>query len=191
MAAEKPALVVADAQAWRAWLDANEAESQGVWLILAKKGVTEPTSLTYSQALDEALCSGWIDGQVNKIDDRVYKQSFTPRRRGSSWSARNVGFVARLTEEGRMRPRGLQEVEHAKADGRWERAYEGRAKFPVPEELQAALDRNPKAAATFDSLNGQSRFAILYRLHALKTEVAKTRNIEKFIAKLENGETAF
>lgn len=118
-------LVVRDARAWRQWLDANETASDGVWLLLAKKGATTPTSLSYQQALLEALCSGWIDGQRRARDEATFMQRFTPRRRRSIWSARNVGLVAQLIDEGRMRPRGLAEVDAAKADGRWERAYSG------------------------------------------------------------------
>ena len=191
VAIEKPLLTVADQTAWRSWLDANEDSSDGVWLVLAKGGATTPTSLTYEQALDEALCSGWIDGQANKVDDVSYKQSFTPRRKTSIWSARNVKYIARLAEEGRMRPRGLQEVELAKADGRWEAAYEGSAGIEVPPAFESALNANPRAAAMFAILTSQNRYAILHRLKMLKTEVAKERNILKFVEMLGRGETIY
>jgi uncharacterized protein YdeI (YjbR/CyaY-like superfamily) len=141
--------VVADAAAWRAWLDQHEDDSDGVWLALAKKGTTGPTTLTYAQALDEALCSGWIDGQKRSNDAATFLQRFTPRRRASLWSERNIGLVAALVAEGRMRSRGLAEVDRAKADGRWDRAYAGSATATVPDDLAAALDTAPAAATLF------------------------------------------
>src|SRR5699024_2357029 len=126
--------IVADVTAWRAWLDTHEQQQEGVWLMLAKKGTIEPTTLTYAQALDEALCSGWIDGQKRSFDAATFLQRFTPRRPRSIWSARNVEHVARLQAEGRMRDRGLAEVAAAQADGRWERAYAGQATALVPDD---------------------------------------------------------
>ncbi|HEX4247537.1 MAG TPA: hypothetical protein VH008_06700 [Pseudonocardia sp.] len=117
--ADQPELTVPDAAAWRSWLGANHTDQVGVWLVPAKKGTPAPTSLTYDQALDEALCHGWIDGQSRRRDEATWRQRFTPRRVRSQWSARNVGLVARLVAEGRMRPPGLAEVDRAKADGRW------------------------------------------------------------------------
>ena len=127
MATELPELLVPDVVAWRRWLDANHAGSPGAWLVLAKKGFTEPTDLTYEQALGEAVCYGWIDGQVGRRDEATYRQRFTPRRARSPWSANNVALAERLMAEGRMRPAGVSAVERAKADGRWEAAYAGRA----------------------------------------------------------------
>ncbi|MGH8893905.1 MAG: YdeI/OmpD-associated family protein [Actinomycetes bacterium] len=141
MAAELPDLTVADAAAWRSWLGRHHAGPTGVWLTLAKKGTTEPTSLTYDQALDEALCHGWIDGQAKGGQGGTYRQRFTPRRARSSWSRRNVGIVDRLTGEGRMHPAGLAEVERAKADGRWDGAPEisrGATRPPSPQRRAAA-----------------------------------------------------
>jgi len=115
---ELPELMLIDAGAWRAWLGDNHAQASGVWLVLAKKGTIEPTTLTYEQALDEALCHGWIDGQIRRRDERTFRQRFTPRRARSPWSARNVEHIARLLGEGRMRPAGIAAVERAKADGR-------------------------------------------------------------------------
>src|SRR6476659_1887448 len=120
-------LIVPDTAAWRAWLEAHHADSPGVRLVLAKKGTTEPTSLSYDQALDEALCYGWIDGQVKRRDEGTYYQRFTPRRARSPWSKRNVGIAGRLDEEGRMHAAGQAEIERAQADGRWEAAYAGAA----------------------------------------------------------------
>src|SRR5688572_20679235 len=122
---EGPTLIVSDAAAFRDWLDANQDSSDGVWLVLAKKNTTDPTSLTYAQALDEALCQGWIDGQRRSRDATTFTQRFTPRRRASRWSKRNVGLAEGLIAEGRMLPSGLAEIERAKADGRWAAAYSG------------------------------------------------------------------
>lgn len=186
---EPDLLVVVDVAAWRAWLDAYEAESDGVWLLLAKKGTTEPTSLTYDQALDEALCSGWIDGQKRSHDSVCFRQRFTPRRRASMWSQRNVGIVARLTDEGRMRDRGIQEVDRAKADGRWDRAYAGSATIEVPDDLAAALAATPAAAKQFENLNSQNRFAVLHRIVTAPSPSARATRLVKLVAMLERGET--
>src|SRR5438132_7087277 len=152
MAEDAPVLTVADAAGWRAWLGEHHDECDAVWVALAKKGITEPTSLTYDQALEEALCHGWIDGQVRGGDARTYRQRFTPRRARSPWSARNVGLVERLIAGGRMHPAGLAAIERAKADGRWAAAYAGPATVEVPPDLSAALRANPDARALFDTL---------------------------------------
>src|SRR5206468_9070289 len=125
-------LILRDAAAWRSWLAEHHAEPDGVWLVLAKKGTVEPTSLTYDDALEEALCHGWIDGQVRRRDETTYKQRFTPRRARSPWSARNVGIVTGLVATGRMHPAGVAEVERAKTDGRWDAAYAGPDCIDVP-----------------------------------------------------------
>lgn len=188
---ELPDLTVADAAAWRDWLAANHGDSAGVWLVLAKKGTTDPTSLTYDQALEEALCHGWIDGQRNARDGATFVQRYTPRRARSQWSKRNVGLVERLTAEGRMHPAGLAEVERAKADGRWEAAYAGPAQITVPDDLAAALAAEPEAAAMFATLNSQNRFAILYRVDSAKRADTRARRIEQFVAMLARGETIY
>src|SRR5436305_10657918 len=130
-------LVVPDARSWREWLGRNHADWAGVMLVLAKKGTTSPTSLTYDQALEEAICYGWIDAQVRRRDERTYFQRFTPRRPRSRWSKRNTTLAERLISEGRMQASGIAEVEHAKADGRWETAYAGPATARVPDDLAA------------------------------------------------------
>jgi uncharacterized protein YdeI (YjbR/CyaY-like superfamily) len=186
---ELPVLTVADAAAWRSWLDAHHGDQTGVWLVLAKKGITQPTSLTYDQALEEALCQGWIDGQVRRGDERTYQQRFTPRRTRSQWSSRNVGLVERLTAVGRMQRAGLAEVERAKADGRWAAAYAGQATIEVPIDLSAALRANRDAQAMFDTLSSQNRYAILYRIQNARRADARTRRIEQFVAMLARGET--
>jgi uncharacterized protein YdeI (YjbR/CyaY-like superfamily) len=191
MADELPVLTVADAATWHSWLDKHHGDLTGVWLLLAKKGITQPTSLTYDQALQEALCQGWIDGQVRRGDDRTYQQRFTPRRARSPWSSRNVGIVERLTIEGRMQPAGLLEVERAQADGRWTVAYAGQATIEVPADLSAALRANPGAQAMFDILSSQNRYAILYRIHSARRTNTRARRIEQFIAMLARGETVY
>lgn len=191
MADELPPLTVADAAAWREWLGAHHADSTGVWLTLAKKGRTDPTSLTYAEALEEALCHGWIDSQARGGDDASYPQRFTPRRARSPWSARNVGIVDRLAQQGRMHPAGLAEVERAKADGRWVAAYAGQAGRPVPDDLAAALDAVPAARAMFDVLTSQNRFAVLYRVGAAKRPETRARRIEGFVAMLAEGRTVY
>jgi len=183
--ADPPLLVIADAAAWRAWLDANEHESDGVWLVLAKKGTTDPTSLSYAQALDEALCSGWIDGQKGSIDAAVFKQRFTPRRKASIWSQRNIGIVERLVSEGRMRDRGLAEVERARADGRWERAYAGSASAEIPADLASALEGSVAAAAAFAALNAAERYSILHKLMTANNETVRRNRLAKILAALD------
>lgn len=182
-------LIVRDAGAWREWLSANHAQVPGVWLVLAKRGTTEPTSLAYEHALEEALCFGWIDGQVARRDDRTFRQRFTPRRPRSSWSASNVARVERLEAARRMHPAGAAAVARARADGRWEVAYEGQAKMQVPEDLTAALAAEPAAQAMFGKLSSQNRYAILYRIHQAKRAETRAKRIEQFVAMLARGET--
>ncbi len=181
-------LTLPDRTAWRAWLDAHEESSDGVWLVLAKKGTTDPTSLTYAEALDEALCSGWIDGQTASIDERVFRRRFTPRRKASLWSERNIGLVATLTAEGRMRPAGIREVERAQADGRWERAYAGPASAAEPEDLLAALAASPAAAATFATLSKVNRYAVIHRVSTAPNATVRANRLARLVAMLERGE---
>lgn len=178
-------LVVADSAAWRAWLDAHEHEPDGVWLVLAKKGTTAPTSLSYAQALEEALCSGWIDGQKGSIDASVFKQRFTPRRKASIWSQRNIGIVEQLIADGRMRERGMAEIERARADGRWERAYAGAATAEVPADLALALAESPRAAAAFAALDGSGRYSVLHRLMTAPNEAVRSNRLARILAALE------
>jgi uncharacterized protein YdeI (YjbR/CyaY-like superfamily) len=191
MGNELPQLVVADAAAWRTWLGGHHDDPAGVWLILAKKGTTGPTSLTYDQALDESLCFGWIDGQVRRRDEYTYLQRFTPRRARSAWSRRNVGIVERLMAEGRMHAAGIAEVTRAKTDGRWEVAYTGQASVEVPTDLAAALAAEPTAKAMFDILTGQNRYAVLYRIDTAKRADTRARRIEQLVAMLAAGETIY
>jgi uncharacterized protein YdeI (YjbR/CyaY-like superfamily) len=191
IADDQPTLIVLDAAAWAQWLASNHEHSPGVWLGLAKKGAIEPTSLTYDEALEQALCHGWIDGQVRRLDERVYRQRFTPRRPRSAWSKRNVGIVERLTSEGRMRPAGVAAVERAQADGRWEQAYAGQATIEVPADLVAALAAQPAAQAMFEVLTSQNRYAVLYRIDSAKRADTRTRRIEQFVAMLARGDTPY
>lgn len=181
-------LIVPDVEAWRGWLDANEETSDGVWLVLAKKGVTDPTSVTYALALDEALCSGWIDGPKRGRDAATYLQRFTPRRRASLWSQRNVGIVERLTAEGRMRPRGQAEIDRARADGRWDRAYAGAATAEVPADLLAAFAADPALAATFARANKTNRYAVIHRLITAPNDATRARRLERLVGMLARGE---
>jgi uncharacterized protein YdeI (YjbR/CyaY-like superfamily) len=189
--AELPELVVLDAAAWRAWLHEHHEDPAGVWLVLAKKGTVEPTSLSYDPALEEALCYGWIDGQVRRRDEATYLQRFTHRRPRSGWSKRNVGIAERLLAEGRMHAAGLAEVERAKGDGRWEAAYAGSAESEVPLDLAVALAATPEAQAMFETLNSQNRYAVLYRVASAKRADTRARRIEQFVAMLARGETVY
>jgi uncharacterized protein YdeI (YjbR/CyaY-like superfamily) len=191
VADELTELVVRDQAAWRRWLGMHHAEPDGVWLVLAKKGTTKPTRLSYDQALDEALCHGWIDGQVRRRDEATYRQRFTPRRRRSGWSKRNTERAERLLAEGRMHPAGVAELERAKEDGRWDAAYGGSAEIEVPPELVAALAGEPKAKAMFDALSRQNRYAILYRLATAKRADTRARRVKQFVGMLARGETIY
>jgi uncharacterized protein YdeI (YjbR/CyaY-like superfamily) len=191
MATEPSELLVADAAAWRSWLGEHHREQSGVWLVLAKKGTTEPTSLSYDEALEEALCHGWIDGQVKRNDERTYRQRFTPRRATSAWSKRNVGIVERLLAEGRMHAAGRAAIASAKADGRWQAAYAGPATIEVPDDLAVALAAEPRAQAMFEILTKQNRYAVLYRITTAKRSETRARHIERFVAMLARGETPY
>jgi uncharacterized protein YdeI (YjbR/CyaY-like superfamily) len=191
MVAELIELSVLDAAAWRDWLARQHAASPGVWLVLAKKGTVEPTSLTYDQALDEALCHGWIDGQVRRRDDATFQQRFTPRTKRSPWSRRNVGLVMGLIEAGRMTSAGLAQVEQARADGRWEVAYAGPATIEVPSDLAQALAAAPRAQQMFDILTSQNRYAVLLRIGAAKRPQTRRDRIARFVQMLAQGETVY
>src|SRR5580700_805565 len=182
-------LIVADAAEWRRWLGNHHTTSPGVWLVLAKKGVAEPTSLTYAEALEEALCHGWIDGQIGVRDSTTFRRRFTPRRPRSVWSARNVDIIGALRAQGRMLPAGEAEVERAQGDGRWDVAYSGSAAIEVPADLAAALRAHPEAQAMFDVLSSQNRYAILFRIGGAKQAATRARRIDEFVAMLERGET--
>jgi uncharacterized protein YdeI (YjbR/CyaY-like superfamily) len=189
MAADLPVLTVPDLSGWAGWLEEHHAQSNGVWLTLARKGASEPTRLSYDEALAEALCYGWIDGRLRGVDDRTFRRTFTPRRPGSAWSKRNVTIVTVLIEEGRMRRSGLATVSRAKTDGTWDAAYHGQATIEVPPDLAAALGRDPSAKTMFDRLSASNRYAILYRVTTAKRPDTRQRRIEQFVAMLARGDT--
>lgn len=174
--------------AWAKWLETNHAKSPGIWMRIAKKdgGLT---SVNYAEALDVALCHGWIDGQKRPLDEASWLQRFTPRGARSMWSTINKGKAKTLIESGRMRPSGMAAIESAKADGRWDAAYGPSSTAEVPSELQAALDRSPKAKAFFETLRGANRYALIYRVHTAKKPETKAKRVADFIARLERGET--
>ena len=186
----KPVLAFASQDEWEAWLDAQHATSDGVWVKFAKKGSGVET-VVYAEALDVALCYGWIDSQVMSLDERFYLQKFTPRRSRSKWSRINREKIEQLTNAGRMKPAGLEQVELAKADGRWDAAYASPSTIEVPEDLQKALDANPKAAEFFATLSGSNRYAILYQLEDAKKPETRARRLEKFMGMLERGEKVY
>jgi uncharacterized protein YdeI (YjbR/CyaY-like superfamily) len=169
------------------WLEANGDSSPGLWLQIAKKGAPEP-SVTYAEALDLALCFGWIDSQKRGLDETHFLQRFTPRRPRGRWSKINREKAEALEASGALHPSGAAEVAAAKEDGRWEAAYEGQRTAPVPDDLQAALDANPAAAAFFAELDGANRYAITYRLAEAKRPETRDRRLHKFLAMLERGE---
>ncbi|QNE47278.1 bacteriocin-protection protein, YdeI/OmpD-associated family [Glaciihabitans sp. INWT7] len=183
----KPIMHFATPANWEAWLQAEGSDLPGVRLKLRKKGSTMP-GIVYAEALDVALCHGWIDGQSNAFDTDFYLVSFTHRRAKSMWSQVNRDHVARLVAEGRMRPAGLAEVERARADGRWDAAYRQKD-AEVPEDLRSALAANPAAAAAFAALSAQNRFAILFRIGAVKRAATRAAKIENFVSMLARGET--
>jgi uncharacterized protein YdeI (YjbR/CyaY-like superfamily) len=178
------------AEAFQAWLGENHAVSPGIWLKLRKKG-PGIVALDYAQALDVALCYGWIDGQKAKFDDQWWLQRFTPRKPRSKWSKANRDKVAALIEQGRMHPSGQAEVDRAKADGRWEAAYDGAKTATVPDDLTEALTADPAAAEFFETLDRQNRYAILYRVQDAKKAETRARRIEKYVAMLAKGEKLY
>jgi uncharacterized protein YdeI (YjbR/CyaY-like superfamily) len=191
VAEELQELIVRDARAWRRWLAENHSLDSGVWLVLAKKGTTKPTALSYDEALDAALCHGWIDGQLKRRDELTYRQRFTPRRARSAWSKRNVAIAERLIADGEMHEVGLAAVAAAKADGRWDAAYAGPASIEPPDDLLAALAAEPRAQSMFELLTSQNRYAVLLRIHSAKRSDTRARRIEQFVAMLARGETVY
>jgi len=190
MANDLAELLVPDAVAWRDWLLEHHADSPGVRLVLHKKG-GDVTALDYAAALQEALCFGWIDAQVNRRDEGSFFQRFGPRRPKSMWSASNVGYIAALIAAGRMHPAGIAAVEAAKADGRWDVAYAGPATAETPPDLMAAIAADPAAQRTYDVLTSQNRFALGFRLSQAKRAETRERRILEFVAMLARGETFY
>ncbi|HKS23323.1 MAG TPA: YdeI/OmpD-associated family protein [Thermoanaerobaculia bacterium] len=180
-----PTLPFANQQKWADWLAKHHDKSTGVWLKLAKKN-TGITSITYEEALDIALCYGWIDGQKGSFDDQYWLQKFTPRGPKSIWSKINTEKVERLITSGDMKPAGLRAIELAKQDGRWDAAYASQKSISVPEDFRSALDRNKKAKAFFATLNSANRYAILFRIHNAKKPETRAKKIQQLIEMLEN-----
>jgi uncharacterized protein YdeI (YjbR/CyaY-like superfamily) len=183
-----PVLAFARLAALEAWLTAQPSDALGVWIKLAKKAAPRAT-LTKAEAIDAALCHGWIDGRLEKYDDVYWLIRFTPRRPSSKWSLRNRKRALELMEQGLMQPSGLAQIEAAMADGRWDRAYASASKAQVPSDLHNALNKNPTAAAFFKTLNSRNRYAILYRIGIVKKTETRMRKIREFVAMLERGET--
>ncbi|MGZ9224204.1 MAG: YdeI/OmpD-associated family protein [Anaerolineales bacterium] len=182
-----PILPFASKKKWADWLAKQHDKSSGVWLKLAKKG-SEIRSVTYDEALEAALCYGWIDGQKKAFDDKYWLQKFTPRGPKSIWSKINTGKVEKLIRSGEMKPAGLKAIDEAKQDGRWDAAYESQKNISVPDDFQAALDKNLKAKAFFTTLNSVNRYAILFRIHNAKRAETRVRRIQQFVEMLERGE---
>jgi uncharacterized protein YdeI (YjbR/CyaY-like superfamily) len=187
MADDLPTLLFAAPPDLEAWLEEHHATSPGLWLKIAKKG-SGAESVSYGQALELALCFGWIDSQKRGLDERHFLQRFTPRRPRGKWSLINREKAEGLIAAGAMRPAGLAEVEAAKADGRWQAAYAGQRTAEVPEDLRAELDRNQAAGEFFATLDSANRYAILYRLQEAKKPETRERRLRKFVAMLERGE---
>jgi uncharacterized protein YdeI (YjbR/CyaY-like superfamily) len=177
-------------KAWAAWLEKNHTKSSGVWLQLAKKA-SGVASVTYDEALEVALCYGWIDGQKKSYDETSWLQKFTPRKAKSIWSKVNVGKAERLIASGHMKKAGLEAIESAKKDGRWEAAYDSQSRATVPEDFQAELDKNAKAKAFFTTLNSTNRYAILFRIQTAKKAETRVKRIQQFITMLEKNEKLY
>ena len=187
MPQDLPTLAFPSADDWDAWLAENHAASDGLWIRIAKKASGIPT-VAYPEVLEVAISHGWIDGQRRALDDTWFLQKFTPRRARSRWSKINREKAVALIEAGRMKPAGLLEVERAKADGRWDAAYDSSRTATVPDDLRAALDASPVATAGFEALNAANRYSILYQVHDAKRPETRARRIAKYVAMLERGE---
>jgi uncharacterized protein YdeI (YjbR/CyaY-like superfamily) len=188
VADELPVLELASRDAWAAWLQGERASDQGAWLRIAKAGGGAET-VSYSDALDVALCHGWIDGQKRPFDERFWLQRFTPRKARSRWSKRNRARAEQLIASGEMAPAGLREVERARADGRWDAAYDSHTTATVPPDLQVALDANPSAAQFFAGLSSTNRYAILYRIQEARRPETRARRIAGYVDMLREGRT--
>jgi uncharacterized protein YdeI (YjbR/CyaY-like superfamily) len=190
MADDLPTLTFASQADWETWLDVQHADSRGVWIKIAKKATGIP-SVTHAEALESALCYGWIDGQRASLDDTYFLQKFTPRRPKSGWSRVNREKALELITAGKMRPAGLREVERAQADGRWAAAYEPQSAITVPDDLQRELDANPDAQAFFNTLDSRNRYAILYRIQTAKKAETRAARIQKVVAMLAQGQKVY
>ena len=185
---DAPPAFFSDARAFEAWLKRNHAASAGLWLKIAKRGASEP-SVTYPEAVEVALCWGWIDGQKKRLDEQHYLQRFTPRRARSLWSKINTEKAEALMQAGRMQAPGHAQIEAAKADGRWARAYDGASASTIPEDLLAALEAEPKAQAFFATIDAASRYAVLWRIQTAVKAETRAQRIAQLVAMLARGET--
>lgn len=185
-----PTLLFETQRGWEAWLDAHHADTPGVWLQIAKKAAGKP-SVSYAEALDSAICYGWIDGQKASLDEAHWLQKFTPRRPKSIWSRVNCEKATALIAAGRMRPAGQQQVDAAKADGRWEAAYDSQSAITVPADLQQELEAHPDAKSFFDTLDSRNRYAILYRIQTAKKAETRTARIQKYVEMLSQQQTIY
>ena len=188
--ADLPVMPFASRDAWAAWLEEQHATSDGLWLKFAKKG-SGLDSVTYAEAVEVALCYGWIDGQARKFDEDYYLQRFTPRRARSRWSKINRQKATELIESGEMKPAGLREVERARADGRWDAAYDAPSTAQVPDDLLRELEKNQPAREFFETLDGRNRYAILYQIQDAKRPETRARRIEKYVAMLSEGKKIY
>jgi uncharacterized protein YdeI (YjbR/CyaY-like superfamily) len=185
-----PVLAFKSEQAWDVWLTSQPAGSKGLWRKLAKKS-SGVASVSKQEAIDTALCHGWIDGQLDSFDDKYWLVRFTPRQSASKWSEKNRTRALQLVELGRIQPAGLNEIERAKKDGRWNAAYAPQSTAQVPDDLRAALAKNRRAKSFFEKLDSRNRYAILHRIHNAKKAETRTARIEKFVAMLIEGKTIY
>jgi uncharacterized protein YdeI (YjbR/CyaY-like superfamily) len=184
---ELPIIAFATQSAWEAWLAEHYADPNGIWLKISKKGADVP-SISYAEALEGALCYGWIDGHKRALDEQHWLQKFTPRRAKSIWSQINCNKATALIEAGRIQPAGLRQIELAQADGRWDAAYASQSKATVPDDLQQALDKNPQARDFFLTLNSVNRYAIIFRIQTARKAETRASRIQKFVDMLAKGE---
>jgi uncharacterized protein YdeI (YjbR/CyaY-like superfamily) len=185
-----PVLAFKSQQAWDAWLTSQPVGSKGLWLKLAKKSSGVAT-VSKQEAIDAALCHGWIDGQLDSFDDKYWLVRFTPRQSASKWSEKNRARALQLVELGRIQPAGLNEIERAKKDGRWNAAYAPQSTAQVPDDLRSALAKNRRAKSFFETLDSRNRYAILHRIHNAKKAETRMARIEKFVAMLTEGKTIY
>jgi uncharacterized protein YdeI (YjbR/CyaY-like superfamily) len=185
-----PVIAFKSQQDWDAWLTSQRTRSKGLWLKLAKKA-SGIASVSKQEAVDAALCHGWIDGQLDSFDEKYWLIRFTPRQSASKWSEKNRARALQLVEVGRMRPAGLKEIERARKDGRWNGAYASQSTAQVPDDLRAALEKNGKAKRFFDTLDSRNRYAILYRIHTAKKAETRIARIEQFVTMLFEGRTLY
>ncbi len=187
---DAPVILFNNPKEFEEWLSENHKTSTGIWTKFSKKG-SGVTTLTYDEALEIALCYGWIDGLVNKLDEKFYIQKWTPRRKRRVWSQRNTGIIEKLIKDGRMKEAGLLEVDRAKADGRWENAYGSSANMAPPQDFLEALTKNKKAQDFYENLNKTNKYAIYWQIQNAKKEETRVRRIKKYVEMMEHGEKLY